>query len=281
MSNDNTLRDYLISIGRFNVLTKEEEQAYAREMRDADPTKVAAAREALINHNLKLVVSIAKNYRNARLSLMDLIAEGNLGLIAAVDRFNPDLDYRFSTCATPWIKQSILKAITDQGRAMRLPANVFQLMSKYKAVIADFQSRGISPITDAMIAEALDISEAKVNLLRSVKHDALSLSMPLGDEADGDTLEDLVTSYDETPAEAAERSFARTAIMEAIHRLKPRTQTIIKLRYGLAEPGDPSEYAEPHTLEEIGTYMDLTRERIRQIEKEALVELRPYLEALV
>ena len=127
---DNTFRKYLIEIGQYPLLTAKEETELAIAYRNGD----GKAREKLINSNLRLVVNIAKNYKNSHLSIADLVSEGNLGLITAVDKYNPDLGYRFSTCATPWIKQAISKAITDKGRNIRIPAHIYQLLSKYRHV---------------------------------------------------------------------------------------------------------------------------------------------------
>ena len=134
----NTFRKYLIEIGRYPLLTAQEELDLAYAYRNGD----LAAREKLINSNLRLVVNIAKNYKNQHLSIADLVVEGNVGLMTAVDKFNPDLGYRFSTCATPWIKQAISKAITDKGRNIRIPAHIYQLLSKYRQVVAKLEVEG-------------------------------------------------------------------------------------------------------------------------------------------
>lgn len=269
----NILKTYIKEVGQYPLLTgaQELELAYAYKNGDAE------AREKLINSNLRLVINIAKNYKNAKLSLADLISEGNAGLIEAVERYNPDLGYRFSTCATPWIKQAILKAITDKGRTVRLPAHMFQLLSKYKRIVADFQQRG-EEITDSKLAAVLNIDENKVRQLRNIKHDTISLMTPL-DKEDGDTIEDLTPDQNnESPQQYTEREKRRELLLEAISKLKKRTQTIVKMRYGMGEPGvDPQELCEEHTLEEVGAYINLTRERVRQIEKQAINDLRALL----
>ena len=124
----NSFKKYLIEIGKYPLLTQEQEIELAKRYRDGD----LSAREQLINSNLKLVVSIAKNYKNTHFSIADLVSEGNLGLMQAVEKFNPDLNYRFSTCATPWIKQAISKAITDKGRNIRIPAHIYRLLAKLR-----------------------------------------------------------------------------------------------------------------------------------------------------
>ena len=153
----NTFRNYLKEIGKYPLLTKEQEIELAYAYRNGD----MAAREKLINSNLRLVISIAKNYQNQHLSIMDLVGEGNIGLITAVEKFNPDLGYRFSTCATPWIKQAISKAITDKGRNIRIPAHIYQLLSKYRHVTAELEQDGHKP-TDEEIAALRGIDVEKV-----------------------------------------------------------------------------------------------------------------------
>lgn len=270
----NTLRDYLVSIGNYPVLTAEEEKQLAYKYRAGD----IKARERLIQCNLKLVVSIAKNYKNQKLSLQDLISEGNLGLINAVEKFNPDLGYRFSTCATPWIKQAILKALTDNGKTIRLPAHMFQLMSKYKKAIIDCQNNN-ETITDELLASKIGTTVDKIALLRQYKHETLSFETPLSkDDENADTLGDLVEDKDtETPSDYVENNAVQHMLQEAIKKLPERTQIIIKMRYGLGTADDPEEYREEHTLEAIGDAIGLTRERVRQIEKETLIKLRNML----
>ena len=265
----NTFRNYLIEIGRYPLLTAKEELELARAYRDGD----MEARERLINSNLRLVVSIAKNYQNQHLSILDLVGEGNLGLITAVEKYNPDLGYRFSTCATPWIKQAISKAITDKGRNIRIPAHIYQLLSKYRHVTAELEQDGHKP-TDEEIARKLNVEVDRVKELKGWMHDTVSLETPLGSDSD-ETIGDMVAdNHMETPFEYTEKQLMRRKIMKVIAQLKPRTQQIMKLRYGLAEANDPEIYHHEHTLEEIGVIVGITRERVRQIEKQALAEMK-------
>ena len=284
MAEYNSLRDYLHEIGAYDLLTAEREAELGVLKNDSDPAIAKAARDELICHNLRLVVNIAKAYKNAHLTLQDLIAEGNAGLITAVDKYDVNITnpttgkpYRFSTCATPWIKQAILKAITDKGKSIRLPAHVYQLMNKYKKAIGQLTASG-EEVTDEKLAKMLGIEVEKIAQLRSLKHDTVSLSTPLTDEDGGDTLEDLQADNDETPVQYTERTMEQDRIAAALKHLDERTQRIMKMRYGLGQPGDAPECFEEHTLEEIGNILGLTRERIRQIEKKALADLRPYLE---
>ena len=267
--NMNNFRAYLKEIGRHPLLTAQEEKDLAYRMREGD----AAAREKLIVCNLRLVVNIAKGYRNNHLSIMDLVSEGNTGLMTAVDKFNPDLGYRFSTCATPWIKQAISKAITDKGRNIRIPAHIYHLLSKYRKVESELQADG-HKVTDEEMARALNVEIDKIQLLKEWMHDTVSMETPLGADAD-ETIGDMVPDHNmETPDKYTERRMTHDKIMKVIGTLKPRTQEIIKLRYGLANPGDPEIYRHEHTLEEIGDIVGITRERVRQIEKQALAEMK-------
>jgi RNA polymerase primary sigma factor len=200
--------------------------------------------------------------------------EGNLGLFTAVDKFNPDLGNRFSTCATPWIKQAIMKAITEKGKNVRLPANVYQALNNMKKTIDALAEDGILTPTDAQIAEKMGIEEEKIALLKQWKKDTVSLSVPLGDESE-DTLEDLqADTHDESPVDYAERKMDEEFVREILKDLPDRTRTIMKMRYGLGDENDPEDWQNEHTLEEIGDYLGLTRERIRQIEKQTLQELK-------
>ena len=259
---NNTFRKYLIEIGQYPLLTAKEETELAIAYRNGD----GKAREKLINSNLRLVVNIAKNYKNSHLSIADLVSEGNLGLITAVDKYNPDLGYRFSTCATPWIKQAISKAITDKGRNIRIPAHIYQLLSKYRHALAELEVDGHKP-NDEEIARKLNVETDKVKQLESWLHDTISLETPLGADSE-ETVGDMIAdSHSETPYEYTEKQMTHNKILKVLDQFKPRTQSIIKLRYGFYD-------GIPKTLDEIGAMYGVTRERIRQIEHKALSKLR-------
>ena len=265
-----TFKEYLIAIAQYPLLTPEEEKALAYRIREGDED----AREQLINSNLRLVVYLAKNYKSNFLDLEDLVMEGNLGLFTAVDKFNPDLGNRFSTCATPWIKQAIMKAITEKGKNVRLPANVYQALNNMKKATDALAEDGILYPTDEQLAEKMGIEVEKIALLKQWKKDTVSLSVPLGDESE-DTLEDLqADTHDESPVDYAERKMDEEFVREILKDLPDRTRTIMKMRYGLGDENDPEDWQNEHTLEEIGDYLGLTRERIRQIEKQTLQELK-------
>lgn len=274
------LKLYFDEIGQYPLLTKEEELQLAYKMRSENQEEAQAAREQLVCCNLRLVVSIAKAYRNNHLDFCDLIMEGNSGLMTAVDKYNPDLGYRFSTCATPWIKQAITKAIINSGRTIRIPAHIYQLLSKYRKVRDDLFAKYKREATREEIAKVMNIDVDKVDDLETWRLDTVSLSTPIGDDED-DSLLDLQPSTQDTPFEFAEKQERYEAIMNYIHTLKPRTQTIMKMRYGIGEQGDPDEFFNTHTLEEIGAYVNLSRERVRQIERQTLNELQIKLKHLM
>lgn len=267
----NTLRLYLQEMGNFPLLTADEEKDLARKYKNEGDLE---ARDWLINCNLKLVVSIAKKYHNSHLELMDLIAYGNMGLMQAVEKFDPELGYRFTTCATPWIKQAITKAIIDSGKSIRIPAHIYQLLSKYRKAIEELTKNGKGQPTPEQIAIYMGVSTEKIRELEEWRHDTVSLSTPLGDDSE-DTLEDLQADHcSETPMKYVERKAKEEMIQALIATLKPRTQIIIKMRFGLGNDNDPEEFKKEHTLEEIGAYLGITRERVRQIEKQTLAELK-------
>lgn len=269
MTTTNTFRNYLIEIGQYPLLTAEEELDLAYQYRDGN----LEARQKLILSNLRLVVNIAKNYKNSHFSIADLVNEGNLGLITAVDKYNPDLGYRFSTCATPWIKQAISKAITDKGRNIRIPAHIYQLLAKYRKAIVDIEADG-TKATDIEIAKQLNIEVEKVEELKGWLYDTVSTETPLGTESE-DTIGDLIPdTHTETPMEYTNKQLLHEKILKVLGTFKPRTQQIIKLRYGVGADGDEEMYFQEHTLEEIGEILGITRERVRQIEKQALAEMK-------
>lgn len=268
---DNPFRDYLIAIGQYPLLNQEQELELGRRIKDEGDED---AREQLINSNLRLVVYIAKQYKNNYIGIEDLVAEGNLGLISAVDKYDYTYGYRFSTCATPWIKQAILKALTDKGRPVRLPAHIYQQITQMKKFTDTFLVNNGREPTRAEIAKGLGIDEEKVNSLFKWKQDTISMDMPIGDEEKNTIADTVADTNDVSPAEYAEKQLMSEFIQKMIAKLPARTQTIMKMRYGLGNDKDPEDWKNEHTLEEIGTYLGITRERVRQIEKETIQNLR-------
>ena len=270
MSN-NSFKDYLIEIGQYPLLNQEQELELGRRIKEEGDED---AREQLINSNLRLVVYIAKQYKNNYIGIEDLVAEGNLGLIAAVDKYDYTYGYRFSTCATPWIKQAILKALTDKGRPVRLPAHIYQQITKIKKFIETFIANNSREPTRAEIAKALGIDEEKVDSLFQWKQDTISMDMPLGDEEKNTIADTIADPNDILPTKYVERQLMSEFIQKMIAKLPARTQIIMKMRYGLGNDKDPEDWKNEHTLEEIGAYLGITRERVRQIEKETIQNLK-------
>lgn len=270
MSN-NSFKDYLIAIGQYPLLNQEQELELGRRIKEECDED---AREQLINSNLRLVVYIAKQYKNNYVGIEDLVAEGNLGLIAAVDKYDYTYGYRFSTCATPWIKQAILKALTDKGRPVRLPAHIYQQITKIKKFIEIFVANNSREPTRAEIAKALGIDEEKVDSLFQWKQDTISMDMPLGDEEKNTIADTIADPNDILPTKYVERQLMSEFIQKMIAKLPVRTQIIMKMRYGLGNDKDPEDWKNEHTLEEIGAYLGITRERVRQIEKETIQNLK-------
>lgn len=273
-----SFKDYLIECAATYrpLLNPDQEKDLARRMRDEslEEDERQEARKQLIESNLRLVVYVAKNYTSKFLTIEDLAMEGNVGLITAVDKFDPEMGNRFSTCAIPWIKQSIMKAITEKGKSVRLPANVYQQLNNMKKAENVFIEAGIENPTAEQVAEKMGVEPERVVLLREWKKDVISLNLPLGDDSE-DTLEDLqADTHDESPVDYTNRQMDKEFVKSMLDDLPERTRTILKMRYGIHEEGDPEEFQNPHTLEEIGAHLDLTRERIRQIERQTLSELK-------
>ena len=257
------VRMYLKEIGKVPLLTPDEEQELARRMADGDEE----AKRRMAEANLRLVVSIAKRYVGRGMLFLDLIQEGNLGLIKAVEKFDYTKGYKFSTYATWWIRQAITRAIADQARTIRIPVHMVETINKLIRVSRQLlQEYGREPTPDE-IAKVMNISESKVREIIKIAQEPVSLETPIGEEEDSH-LGDFIPDDDApAPAEAASFTLMKEQLLDVLDTLTPREEKVLRLRFGLDD-------GHQRTLEEVGREFKVTRERIRQIEAKALRKLR-------
>ncbi len=263
ISIDDPVRMYLKEIGKVNLLTADEEIDLAKRMADGDEN----AKRKLAEANLRLVVSIAKRYVGRGMLFLDLIQEGNLGLIKAVEKFDYTKGYKFSTYATWWIRQAITRAIADQARTIRIPVHMVETINKLIRVSRQLlQQYGRDPLPEE-VAREMDISEDKVREIIKIAQEPVSLETPIGEEEDSH-LGDFIPDDDApAPAEAAAFTLLKEQLMDVLDTLTPREEKVLRLRFGLDD-------GRARTLEEVGKEFMVTRERIRQIEAKALRKLR-------
>ena len=263
VSIDDPVRMYLKEIGKVPLLTAEEEIDIAKRMEEGDDE----AKKKLTEANLRLVVSIAKRYVGRGMLFLDLIQEGNLGLIKAVDKFDYRKGYKFSTYATWWIRQAITRAIADQARTIRIPVHMVETINKLIRVSRQLlQEYGREPTPDE-IAKVMNISEGKVREIIKIAQEPVSLETPIGEEEDSH-LGDFIPDEDApAPAEAASFTLMKEQLLDVLDTLTPREEKVLRLRFGLDD-------GHQRTLEEVGRVFKVTRERIRQIEAKALRKLR-------
>ena len=263
IATDDPVRMYLKEIGKVPLLTAEEELEIAKRMADGDEE----ARKKLSESNLRLVVSIAKRYVGRGMQFLDLIQEGNLGLIKAVEKFDYSKGYKFSTYATWWIRQAITRAIADQARTIRIPVHMVETINKLIRVSRQLlQEYGREP-TPEEIAKEMGVSEEKVREITKIAQEPVSLETPIGEEEDSH-LGDFIPDDDiPAPAEAAAFTMLKEQLTDVLDTLTPREEKVLRLRFGLDD-------GRARTLEEVGKEFNVTRERIRQIEAKALRKLR-------
>lgn len=260
---DDPVKAYLKEIGQVPLLSAEEEQTLARAARAGD----ADARRRLSEANLRLVVSVAKRYAGRGLPFLDLIQEGNLGLMKAAEKFEPDRGFKFSTYATWWIRQSITRAIADQGRTIRIPVHLVEHINRVRKTAGELLRKNGREPTAEEVAVRLEMEPDRVRELLQLAQEPVSLETPVGEEEDAH-LEDFIQDEEAgIPVDEAGRQLLRRELMSVLKSLTPREERVITLRFGLDD-------GRPRTLEELGKEFNVTRERIRQIEAKALRKLR-------
>jgi RNA polymerase primary sigma factor len=266
---DDSVRLYLREIGKIPLLNAEEELALAHRVVAGEK----AAKDKMAEANMRLVVSIAKRYVGRGLDLLDLIQEGNTGLLRAVEKFDPDKGFKFSTYATWWIRQAITRAIADQARTIRIPVHMVETINKLLRTQRRLTQELNREPTNEEIAAAMDIEVEKVEHIMKIKQDISSLDASIRDDEEESVLADFIEDEDTiSPEESATNQLLKEHVKDMLGALTEREQKIIRLRFGL-------EDGKQHTLEEVGQEFSVTRERIRQIEAKALAKLRKHKDA--
>lgn len=279
---DDPVKMYLKEIGSMRLLDSDEEIVLAKKVEkgslpdatDEDKKEADDAKKELADRNLRLVVSIAKKYLGRGLQFLDLIQEGNLGLLKAVDKFDYTKGYKFSTYATWWIRQAITRAIADQARTIRVPVHMVETINKLNRISRQLLQEKGREATNEELAEAMGISVEKIREVKKIAQVPISLETPIGEKEDshlGDFIEDHETV---APDDAAGSILLREQIEELLQSLTDRERQVLELRFGLKD-------GKTRTLEEVGKYFDVTRERIRQIEGKALVKLKKSAKTLI
>ena len=263
---DDSVRLYLREIGKIPLLNAEEELALAQKVVSGDKR----AKDKMAEANMRLVVSIAKRYVGRGLDLLDLIQEGNTGLLRAVEKFDPDKGFKFSTYATWWIRQAITRAIADQARTIRIPVHMVETINKLLRTQRRLTQDLNREPTNEEIAEAMELDVEKVEHIMKIKQDISSLDASVRDDEEDSVLQDFIEDEDTvTPEESATTQLLKEQVKDLLGSLSEREQKILRLRFGL-------EDGKQHTLEEVGQEFSVTRERIRQIEAKALAKLKKH-----
>ncbi len=266
---DDSVRLYLREIGKIPLLTAEEELELAHKVVAGDKR----AKDKMAEANMRLVVSIAKRYVGRGLDLLDLVQEGNTGLLRAVEKFDPDKGFKFSTYATWWIRQAITRAIADQARTIRIPVHMVETINKLLRTQRRLTQELNREPTNEEIAQAMEIEVEKVEHIMKIKQDISSLDASVRDDEEDSVLADFIEDEDTvSPEESATTQLLKEHVKDMLGALTEREQKILKLRFGL-------EDGKSHTLEEVGQEFSVTRERIRQIEAKALAKLRKHKDA--
>lgn len=260
---DDSVKLYLQQLTKLSLATHDQEKEFAKRILEGDHE----AREALVTANLRLVVSIAKKYTNRGLLFLDLIQEGNLGLLRSIEKFDYTMGYKFSTYSTWWIRQAITRAIAEQSRVIRIPVHIMELVNKVRRQISNFvQQNGREPTTEEL-AKKTELPIEKIKEIQKLTQEPVSLEVSVGEKEDT-VLENYISNEGAvSPEEAVIDNLLRDQIAKVLKTLSEREQTVIKLRFGL-------EDGIPRSLEEIGRIMGVTRERVRQIEEKSLKKLR-------
>ena len=272
---DDPVKMYLKEIGALKLLDSEEEIVLAKQVEkgsrddatEEEKAEAQAAKKELADRNLRLVVSIAKKYLGRGLQFLDLIQEGNLGLLKAVDKFDYTKGYKFSTYATWWIRQAITRAIADQARTIRVPVHMVETINKLNRISRQLLQEKVVKATNEELAKAMGVSVGKIREVKKIAQDPISLETPIGEKEDshlGDFIEDHEAI---APDDAAGSILLKEQIEELLQGLTERERQVLELRFGLKD-------GKTRTLEEVGRYFDVTRERIRQIEGKALQKLK-------
>ena len=259
---DDLVKIYLREIGKMSVLGTEEELDLARKSLCGD----IKAKQELVRHNLRLVVSIAKKYLNRGMSFLDLIQEGNLGLMKAVDKFDPERGYKFSTYATWWVRQGITRSLSDKSRTIRIPVHVVELISKLKKAKKKLSEKSDYTPSDEDLAFELKLDVSRIKEINQIMELPVSLHSPVNSEEEGD-LEGFITDEDASPEFAANGILLGININKALTCLTLKEAAVIRLRFGL-------DCGQERTLEEVGKILGVTRERVRQLEYRALKKLK-------
>jgi RNA polymerase primary sigma factor len=261
---DDSVKMYLREIGRVPLLNAKQEIELARRIKDND----IKAKRKLVRHNLRLVVSIAKKYINRGLPFLDLIQEGNLGLIRAAEKFDPERGYKFSTYATWWVRQGITRSLSDKSRTIRVPVHMVETINKFKKIARKLGQELNRRPTEEELAEVMEVSTAKIKEIVAAMRTPVSLESPINSEDDG-KLEDFIADPNASlkPENAATEQLLADDILKVLDTLTQKEKAVIQLRFGI-------DSGQERTLEEVGRLLRITRERVRQLEFRALKKLR-------